>query len=134
MFRSVGTLRYSPKALGDKASPNWWLILDCDRELGRYYRHLYYLSNHKCHQLMRPACAEHVTVIRNEEPADQFKHLWEKYDNQEVEFLLRLEAETDGRYVWLPVECSFVLEIRAELGLSREPEIPLHLSIGHGGS
>jgi len=131
VFRSVGTLRYSPKTLGSQPSENWWLILDCDRELGRYYRHLYCLSTYRCHQLMRPAWADHITVIRNEQPPN--KALWEKYENREVEFSFHAVAESDGRYIWLPVECSFVLEIRAELGLAREPEIPLHLSIGHGG-
>lgn len=128
MIKSTGTLKYSPKTLGC-TSPNWWLIIECDKELGKYYRKLYFLNAYGCDQLQRPAWAEHITVIRNEEPPN--KNAWEKFDGIEVEYEFLSTAESDGHYVWFPVRCNFVLEIRAQLGLSRLPDIPLHLSIGH---
>ena len=129
MFKTIGTLRYSPKLLGDQSHPNWWLVIDCDRELGKYYRRLYSMYHHECYTIQRPAWAEHVTVIRNEEPPN--KHLWMEGDGQDVEIIVHATPESDGHYVWFPVECDFVLEIRSRLGLTRQPAIPLHLSIGH---
>jgi hypothetical protein len=38
---------------------------------------------------------------------------------------------TNGIYFWIPVECRAVRKIRLELGLTAEPPVPLHMSIGH---
>lgn len=134
-MRSRGTLRYSPKRLGeaDKASPNWWLILDCDEGIGKYYRFLYHLSRHRVESLLKPAWASHVTVIRDEEPPDELKPLWEKYAGAVVEFDYDGHVHDNGNYFWIDVDCPQLLDIRVELGLPREPLYPLHLSIGHRG-
>ncbi len=129
--KSAGLLRYSPKLLGERASDKWWLVLDCDPEIGRYYRHLYMLHNPALDRMQRPAWQEHITVIRDEEPPDEKKSLWEKYDNLSIEFFYCTDVRTNGEYWWLDVECEFLLTLREELGLLRQPEIPLHLSIGH---
>jgi len=128
---SVGTLRYSPKLLGNRESEKWWLVLDCDPNIGKYYRTLYHLDHHGCRTLMRPAWQEHITVIRNEEPPD--KTLWEAYTGEVIEFEYNPEPRTNGCYWWLSVTCPRLLDIREQLGLPREPSIPLHLSFGHTG-
>ena len=125
----TGTLRYSPKLLGTPSS-KWWLVIDCDPEFGKYYRNLYYLSTHKCHKLQRPAWESHITVIRDEEPTN--KPLWEKYNGITLEFNVITQINTNGYYYWFTVECDKALDIREELGLPRQPAIPLHVSIGHG--
>lgn len=127
-FTVTGTLRYSPKLLGT-VSPNWWLIADCDPELGKYFRHLYHLQTYRTEKLQRPAWAEHVTVIRNEPPPDPA--LWEAFNGQQIELKVLLPAQSNGYYVWLPVQCDYLLDLRDGLGLPRQPIIPLHLSIGH---
>lgn len=129
---STGTLRYSPKLLGDRASEKWWLVVDCDPELGKYYRHLFWLGAYKTAKVFRPAWREHITVIRNEEPPNV--SLWEKYAGHQVQFQYNARPQTNGDYWWLSVECDQLLEIREELGLPRQPKIPLHLSICHGGT
>ncbi len=126
-MKSVGTLRYSPKLLGDHTSEKWWLVLDCDAGLCAYYRGLYRLFRHKTCQLMRPAWDAHITVIRNEEPPQ--KEPWERHAGRQVEFEYDGSLETNGDYWWLPIVSPELLEIRTELGLS-DPEFPLHLSIG----
>lgn len=126
----IGVLRYSPKLLGTKSSSKWWLVLDCDPELGKYYRNLFHLTTYRCYKLQRPAWECHITVIRDEEPSN--KELWEKYNGKEVEFEIVSEAENNGDYHWFSVKCDQLLDIREELGLVREPAIPLHVSIGHG--
>jgi len=84
----------------------------------------------RCYKLQRPAWESHITVVRDEEPPN--KTAWEKYNGQEVKFEIIPCVGTNGDYYWFPVECNLALDIREELGLVRLPEIPLHVSIGHG--
>jgi hypothetical protein len=128
-IRSKGRLRYSPKLDNSKKSTKWWLVIDADPELGRYYRQLYCDFFFKARSIQRPAWAEHISVIRDEEPPN--KVLWERHDGQEIEFTLIPKAESDGVYIWFPVVCEEALQIREALGLPREPFFPLHLTIGN---
>lgn len=129
MYQSKGTLRYSPKLTGER-NEKWWLILDCDPGIGSYYRHLFKAGHYGCKKLQAPSWAEHITVVRNEEPP--IKNPWEKHDKKEVEFTYTTDYfGTDGIYVWLDVECEELLDIREALGLPRNPIYPLHLTIGN---
>lgn len=121
-----GTIRYSPKLLGASSS-KWWCTIDGDPELGKYYRHLFYLQSYRCNKLQRPSWECHITVIRDEEPSD--KSLWGKYNGLEVDFEIIGEMETNGDYYWLPIKCQLALDLRAELVLG-ELLYPLHVSIG----
>ena len=125
---SKGVLRYSPKSAGHKSS-KWWVVLDCDPEIGTYYRHLFHIYFHKCQRLMRPAWKEHVTIVRDEEPSN--KALWEAHSGDVLDFTYGAEIGTDGLYCWLSVECPKAVEIRRELGLPEQPQIPFHLTIGN---
>jgi hypothetical protein len=125
----VGILRYSPKLLGNKSSSKWWLVIDCDPDLGKYYRQLFHLMTYRCYKLQRPAWECHITVIRDEEPRNN--ELWEKYNGENVEYEIVPNLGTNGDYFWFPVKCPRAMDIRTELGLG-EPEIPFHVSIGHG--
>lgn len=137
MLKSTGILRYSPKLNGslerrDGGSTKWWLVIDVDPEIGRYAREMYRLWTYKTDIIRRPAWEVHVSVIRDEEPADQYKPLWEKYNGLEIEFQYDMMGATgDDTYVWLPVVCEQALDIRTELGLSREPYYSLHCTIGN---
>lgn len=132
MIQASGRLRYSPQLIGSRAdSFSWWLVVDCDPEIGRYYRHLYYLAHNKCQNIQKSSWAEHITVIRDEEPSEDKKGLWKKYDGMDVLFQYNPEVRGDGLYFWLDVESPFLLDIRSEIGLSRNPEYPLHLTIGN---
>lgn len=128
IYESKGTIRYSPKLLGDRPSEKWWLVVDCDDNIGKYYRHLFRMACHSTRSLEVPAWRTHITVIRNEEPPHP--QFWEKYSG-EVQFTYESEPRTNGDYVWLDVQCPFLLDLRQELGLPRNPFYPLHLSIGH---
>lgn len=130
MYTSVLKLRYSPKLLGDR-NEKWWLIGDCDPDLGRYYRHLLSIANYKAFALTKPSWKEHITVIRDEEPPDQFKVNWEKYEGEEIEFTYYPEIYNNELYYWMDVECDRLTEIRLELGLPEKPEFPYHVTIGN---
>lgn len=129
-MRSIGILRYSPKLLGNK-SEKWWLVLDCDSNIVNYFRHLYRLSHYNTREIVKPAWDSHITIIRNEEPPH--KEFWDKYAGLSVEFDYEHSPKTDGNYWWLSVISDQLLDIRTELGLVRDPEFPLHLSVGHQG-
>ncbi|HEY8505328.1 MAG TPA: hypothetical protein VIL46_12150 [Gemmataceae bacterium] len=133
-MRSTGTYRYSPTLNGstqrrDGGSTRWWLIIDCDPELGRYLRHLFTLSTFRTRKLQPPLWGAHISVIRGEEPPDPAA--WGRLDGQSVEFEFEPAVrETDG-YLWVPVFCDPALRIREELALPREPNPPLHLTVGN---
>ena len=130
MIKSLGNLRYSPQALGTSFF-NWWLVVDADQEIGRLYRALYKMEAFGCGSLQRPAWAEHVSVIRNEEPPENKKHLWKKYDGEPIEFEYIPVVRGNGQHFWLDVHCERALEIRTELGLPYQPDYGLHLTIGN---
>ena len=72
-FRSTGVLRYSPTLKGslarrDGGTTKWWLILDCDPDLGRYCRHLFHVAAHRTQALQSPLWDAHVSIIANESP------------------------------------------------------------------
>lgn len=79
-------------------------------------------------KLAKPAWGAHITVIRGEKPADET--VWGKYQGKFVSFLYSSNLCTDEKYWWLDVEAPFLLDIREECGLSRQPQIPLHLTLG----
>lgn len=125
---SIGTLRYSPKLVGNR-SEKWWVVLDCDPVLGAYYRHQFWLAHYRTVKMVRASWAEHITVVRNEEPL--LKEAWEKYPGRSFEFSYDPVPESNGLYWWLSVYCPELWNLRLELGLPREPEFPFHLSFGH---
>ena len=130
-YDSYGTLRYSPKLLGDRASVKWWAVLDCDQAVGKYYRELYWLTNYKCHALQRPAWKEHITVIRDEEPPEERKGLWERHSCEIIKFQIVPGVQNNGEYYWVNVIAPRLVEIRQELGLTPLPVYDFHLSVGH---
>lgn len=127
-MKSTGTLRYSPKLIGDHASEKWWLVLDCDTSIVAYYRALYKVHRYKTQELIKPAWDSHITIIRNEEPPNP-EH-WEKYAGRSFEFEYGHDVHTNGEYWWVTVTCQPLMDLRTELGLPA-PLFPFHLSIGH---
>lgn len=122
MITSFGKLHYSENV------NKWWLVVWCDNQISDYQRHLYYIHHHKCDKLIPPAWQAHITLVRNEEPLE--KSLWRLNQDKIVEFEYDYDIQTDGDYWWLPVYSERFLDLREELGLNRNPEYPLHLSIG----
>ena len=126
MAISTGTIRYSPQTL--HTQEKWWVVVDCDPELGKYYRYMYNKWA-PWSKLQRPAWEEHISVVRNEEPP--IKDMWRAYEGRQVEFEYSTEVEAIGLYFWLPVKCSFFGQLRVELGLAEKPIYDFHLTIGN---
>ena len=128
-MQTTGKLRYSPSPLGGRELNKWWLVVDCDKQIGRYYRALYDLEHNHCRKLQRAAWEEHISVVRNEEPPS--KKLWGKHEGRVIEFEYEPPVKNDGLFFWLDVICPELFDIREELGLPRDPEFGFHLTIGN---
>jgi hypothetical protein len=139
-MQSIGTLRYSPElrpgvhTRRDGGSTRWWLIVDCDPDLGRLLRHLFTLAHHRTRALNNPLWGPHISVIRGEEPAHAGE--WGHLDGTQVTFDYDPDVQETNGFLWCPVHCPAALDLRERLGLAREPSPPLHLTIGnaHPGS
>lgn len=109
--------------------------MDCDPEIGRYYRHLYQRDTYNCHKLSRPFWGAHVTLVRNEEPDVEHKHLWDAYAGEAIEFHYcgpvkdNYSKERYRSFYWVDVFCPRMDEIRKELGLG-VPSCGYHLTVG----
>lgn len=125
-MKSIGKLVYSPRShLG---SNDKWLVLMCDDEISKYYRHMFYREYPWKGKLTRPVWGTHISVIRGERIPNM--HLWGLSSNKIVEFEYEGGVLDNGEYYWLKASCPFLSEIREKYGLSREPRFGFHLTIG----
>lgn len=125
-MKSVGKLIYTPKT--HLASSDRWLVLMCDDEISKYYRHLFYKEYPWLGKLTRPVWGTHISVIRGENvPRND---LWKMDANKLVEFEYEPGVQDNGEYYWLKVHCDYLLDLRAKYGLQRYPKFGLHLTIG----
>lgn len=135
-FRSTGIFRYSPPLNNrgklirrDGQTTKWWLIIECDPELGRYLRYQFSIKTYHTKNIQAPLWGTHISVIRNEEPP--IKTHWKKYQAQKIVFTYQSDIQETEGYLWVPVQCELALKHRESLGLSLEPPLPLHLTIGN---
>ncbi len=108
------------RARRDGGTTDWWLILQCDPDVGRYLRLLYALDVRHTRQLSDPLWGPHVSIVQNEMPPDLTQ--WRALEGEPQEI---------GEYVFYPVACAEALAYREALGLPREPRWPLHLTFGN---
>ena len=127
---STGTLRYDPYRGDMKSNTAWWLIVDTDPEIVRYYAQQV-MANPAAFgetkiDLINPSWGSHISVVRGETPRSDLKKFWKKYSGEKVEFeyshiVRRAGDTTPGHlkdYFWfVDVWCDRLNEIRSELGL-----------------
>jgi hypothetical protein len=125
MYYSKGNIYFYPKNYSDTQ----WAIVNCDPEIVEYY--IYWIKKHYwLEKLQKPKHGSHITTIRGESVSDEiYNSIWTKYQNEEIEFEYTNEISTNGEHFWLPVHCNRLLDIREEMGLVRNPEFSLHLTI-----
>lgn len=130
-MKSTGKLVYSPRT--HLRSSERWLVLMCDDEISRYYRHLYtvaypYLNAERHGKLTRPVWGTHISVIRGERVPNH--KLWRLNDHKIIEFDYEAGVLDNGEYYWLKVVCPELEELREAYGLSKQPQFGFHLTIG----
>lgn len=126
IFESVGVIRLEPKSRSTPLRP-WWALIEVCPDLSRYYlevakKHWWHLSG-----LQRPAWGGHISMIRGEEPPGG-QVAWSALKDVEIEFKYDHKIQTDGKHFWLQVFCEIAEDIREDLGLSRQPVFPFHLT------
>jgi hypothetical protein len=124
-MKSFGKLVYSPRT--HLSSSENWLVVMCDDEISRYYRHLFYKEYPWRGKLTRPVWGTHISVIRGEKVDPK---LWKLNDGKIINFEYEGGVQDNGEYYWLKVKCDYLLDLRESLGLSRVPRFGLHLTIG----
>ena len=134
-FKAKGVIRYDPYRGKMKSNTKWWVVVNTDQEITRYYR--WWVHRRYWIELQQPAWGSHVSIIRGEKPADHLMHLWKKYDGHWIEFEynhnVRQSGDTTGWdrpdcFWFLDVRCEFLNQIRGELG--RPTGWKYHLTIG----
>lgn len=133
MYLARGKIKASLKK--PDSDQNWWMVLnDIDETIGKYYRHLYWLEHNKGKKLSKPYWGSHITIVRNEIPANLNK--WWDYHEEEVEFNYYPGVEDNcgperyRSFYWLNVKCLRFDEIRVELGLPPNVDGLYHITIG----
>lgn len=125
-MKSSGKLVYSPRShLGSNEK---WLVLMCDDELSKYYRHLFYREFPYKGKLTRPVWGAHISIIRAEKIPNM--HLWGLDSNKIIQFEYDGGVLSNGEYYWLKVKCPYLSALRENYGLSSEPRFGYHLTIG----
>ena len=107
--KSVGVLKYNQS----RSTGTYWLVVEIDPEITRYYRALIPKSIRSNKQMYAP----HITVVREAKETPVNLEHWGKYQGEEVEFEYSHEVQFSENYVWLNVWCQRLEEIRLELGM-----------------
>jgi hypothetical protein len=128
MYNSTGTLHVH----GDG-----WVTIDVDPDLNRYYLSRFNRSRPATDiQIMPPKWGGHISIIRgtaNEgyELTEEIQEYFDKINNKPISFRYSPTVLTkDNRHWQLIAESNEALDIREQIGLPREPLMPLHITIG----
>ena len=135
-FTTSGVCRFSPPVTRtgsttrrDGTSTEWWMIVECGRDIGAYLRSLYCEYHHRVSILNEPLWGTHVSIIRNEKPKQMGN--WKSLEGQPITIRYSNQVEIHEAYAAVSAECDALLDYRMSLGLPREPEIPMHMTIGN---
>ena len=107
----------------DGKTTEWWMIIQCDRSIGDYYRSLHKVYSNHILSLSEPLWGTHVSIIRDEKPKQL--GLWKSLEGKEVEISYSNQVNLYSGYAVLDVKCEELLDYREKLGLTRQPELPL---------
>jgi hypothetical protein len=121
-----GILRYDPSTISRKEP--WWLILEVSPSIVEYYK--YWIWKEKRIKVMKSLWGPHVSIVRGEEPPDERKDQWGKYEGEQRDVLYSVSLEKNDFYWWLLVKSDELVSIRRELGLRDEPSYGFHLTVG----
>lgn len=129
IYKSYGKIKYDPISERSTFKPHW-VILQCDREIVRYYQHVFYTLYFK--KMQTAVWSSHVSILRGEKPNKPEN--WKLYNGRTIEFEYEFNGaagfNTNGKHFWLKCRSPEFGKIRESLGLNPIPKIDFHLSIG----
>lgn len=82
-FKGTGKIVYDPFRAGMKAKTDWWVVIEVDKEITRYYR--WWLNYQFGLILDAPAWDAHCSVVRSERPKPGTEHLWKKLHGKVID-------------------------------------------------
>lgn len=156
MFKAKARIIFDPKPLSgssEKMFKPFWVIAVVDgqngKDFGDYYRYLLekrfgmhvqssytdqgetVIRTHMGLKLQLPAWGTHISIVRGE-PVE--KKVWEsykaQYNDKLVDFEYDISPRTSGVHWWLRIKCEEFLNLRELMGLKRNPQWSLHLTLG----
>lgn len=139
LLKGTGVLTYDPYRGKMKTNTNWWIVVNTDNEIARYYR--WWIMRHYWIDLKNPSWGAHISVLRGGKPRNDKRHLWKKYMGEKINFtyspIVRQSGDTTGdrpdNFWFIDVWSDRLTEIRDELGFTNVFDgkpIKYHLTIG----
>lgn len=138
LLNGSGILIYDPPRPGMKSKTDWWIVVNTDNEICRYYR--WWVWKRYMIELNQPSWGAHISVLRGGKPQDDKLHLWKKHHGKIVTFqyspyIRQTDRNIDGfNYFWfIDVWSEQLNNIREELGfpiLFDNKPITYHITIG----
>lgn len=105
----------------------------CDYE---WFLDLYAKAKRLYPDIKLPAHRPHITVIKTTKikkpilTREKMERLFKMNGRLCGTFEYREEFETNGKHVWVAVQCPRAESLREIFGLSRKPKISFHITIG----
>lgn len=140
LLKGNGVLVYDPHRPGLKTKTDWWIVVNTDSEICRYYR--WWVWRRYMIDLKQPSWGAHVSVLRGGKPQPDKMHLWKKYQGEKIEFdyspNVRQQGDTTegvgpNHFWFVDVWSERLGEIRKELGFTTKfdgKKIKYHMTIG----
>lgn len=140
LLKGTGVLIYDPHRPGMKSKTDWWIVVNTDSEICRYYR--WWVYRRYMLELQQPSWGAHVSVLRGGKPEPDKMHLWKKYQGEKIDFEysynVRHSGDTTGGdrpdvFWFVDVWSNRLNEIRDELGFTLEfagKPIKYHITVG----
>lgn len=131
-YESFGKLCYNPER-GKNQSTSWWLVVDVDKEITRYYR--WWVKTEIGILLQQPSWNAHISVIRGAQPPNP--EFWRKYEQKTIGFQIKHEVRQSGdttgwdrpdNYWFVDVFSEELSHIQQEMGFPAKDKY--HITIG----
>lgn len=133
VFKVKGILEFNPvnrtKKHRDQALWKRVAMIRTYCDMDEYYR--WFLKKRFNLELNSNLRGTHVTIINDRMDFDAFENASEIFNGKEIEFYVDTEPRSNGKHWWLRVYCPEAESIREVMGLSREPYLAFHLTLGY---
>lgn len=132
LFKVKGILDFTPPDVSKKHSlQSEWkctAIVRTNCDTSAYYR--WFLKNRFNLVLNPPLRGTHVTFVADRMDRNLFMDVAKIFNGKEVTFYYQHMPRSNGKHWWLRVWSPELESIREVMGLSREPYLGMHLTIG----
>lgn len=134
-FKAKGKIIYDPKRVGGRKRVDMpWVIVEVPESISYYYRNVvdrYVINPFRQTptptHLAPPMWGTHISVLDGRHQVPNM-NVWNKYNNQVIEFEYSNDIEQHWKFFVLPVRSEFLVNLIDELGVKHQKR--LHITIG----